>query len=71
MADLAQQADDNELTTVQITKRTSRIIERLAKAYRRSKTAQVAYMADTEAAKLAQYKLLPELDQLPAIDEVA
>jgi len=60
--ELERLADDDELTTVQISKGTSRKLLRLAKTYRRSKTEQVAFMVDTEMAKLAQHKLLPAPD---------
>jgi hypothetical protein len=64
--------DDDELTTIQITKRTSRLLARLAKAYERSKIKQVTFMVDNEADKLARYKLLPEdAEPLPSVDDVA
>jgi hypothetical protein len=67
-----QQIDDDELTTVQITKRTSRLLARLAKAYERSKIKQITFMVDNEADKLARYKLLPEdAEPLPSVDDVA
>ena len=61
--------DGDELTTVQVKKSTSRKLAQLASAYRRSKTEQVAYMVDMEAAKLSQYKLLPALvESQPIVD---
>jgi hypothetical protein len=64
--------NDDELTTIQITKRTSRLIARLAKAYERSKIKQITFMVDVEAEKLARCKLLPEdVEPLQSVDDVA
>lgn len=53
-------SDDNERTTVILSKEASRLLGRVSKAYQRSKTKQVEYMIEVEARKLAEVKLLPE-----------
>lgn len=64
-----EQIDDNELTTVQITKRTSRLLAQLGKAYKRSKTDQVAWMVENEATELSKYKLLPPVEEKALVSE--
>lgn len=61
--------DDDELTTVQITKRTSRLLAQLGKAYKRSKTDQVAWMVENEAKELSKYKLLPSAEEKALVSE--
>ena len=63
--------DGNELTTIQVKKSTSRKLAQLAQAYRRSKTEQVAFMVDMEAAKLSMYKLLPAAVEAQSVSENA
>ena len=54
--------EDEELTTVQITKRSSRLLAQLARAYKRSKSGQVVYMVDIEVEKLLSVMLFPPSD---------
>jgi hypothetical protein len=63
---------DEELTTVQITKRASRLLAQLARAYKRSKSGQLEFMVDVEAQKLESVKLLPaEVSDLKPVDRLA
>jgi predicted transcriptional regulator len=48
-----------DLTTVQIDRETDRKLKAIAKAYERSKPAQVRYWANRDYAELERLKLLP------------